>query len=70
MTIFHKMDQVNRALNAAKQAGIQIVNVRAEFIVEKRESALLGLFNQITRQKPREIVSKPVKTQKTEQRVE
>lgn len=51
-TLFHKMDQVNQALEAAKKVGLNIVNVRAEFIVEKKENAILGLFNQIKRQRP------------------
>ncbi len=51
-TLFHKMDQVNQALDAAKRVGLNLVNVRAEFIVEKKENVIIGLFNQIKRQKP------------------
>lgn len=46
------MDQVNKALDAAKKVGLNIVNIRAEFIVEKKENTILGLFNQIKRQRP------------------
>lgn len=32
-TVFHKLDQVNKALDVTKKVGLNLVNVRAEFIV-------------------------------------
>lgn len=46
------MDNVNRSLDALKCLNIPLINIRAEFIVEKKEKSLLGLFSQITKQKP------------------
>ncbi len=51
-TIFHKMDNINKALEGAKTLGLTIVNVRAEAIVEEKEAAILGLLNQLARQRP------------------
>ena len=52
-TIFHKLDHSNKAIEGAKNIGLEIVNVRAESIVEMKETAVLGLMNQIMRQCPR-----------------
>lgn len=51
-TLFHKLDQVNKALEGAKKVGLNLVNARAESIVEQKENIILGMFNQIMRQKP------------------
>lgn len=66
------MDQVNQALEAAKKVGLNLVNIRAEFIVEKKENTIIGLFNQIKRQKPGPKTEKKVepKPQPVEKKVE
>lgn len=46
------MDNVNRALDAMKKLDLSIINIRAEFIVERKERSLIGLFNQLTKQRP------------------
>lgn len=34
--IFHKLDHNNRAIDGARKIGLEIVNIRAEGIVEKK----------------------------------
>lgn len=58
-TLFHKLDQVNKALEGAKAIGLNLVNARAQSIVEMKENIVLGMFNQIIRQKPQVGVEKP-----------
>lgn len=32
-TVFHKLDQVNKALDSFKSVGLNIINIRAQYIV-------------------------------------
>ena len=44
---YHKIENLNLAIESARSIGCMVVNVRPEFIMEKREHIVLGLIWQI-----------------------
>lgn len=48
-TTYHKIENLNLAIESARSIGCMVVNVRPEFIMEKREHIILGLIWQIIR---------------------
>lgn len=56
-TLFHKLDHNNKALDGAGKIHLEIVNIRAENIVEMKEATIIGFMNQVVRQRPKEKVA-------------
>jgi hypothetical protein len=48
-TNYHKIENLNLAISSAKSIGCTVINVRPEFIMEKREHIVMGLIWQIIR---------------------
>lgn len=48
-TPYHKIENLNLAISSAKSIGCTVINVRPEFIMEKREHIVLGLIWQVIR---------------------
>ena len=48
-TTYHKIQNLNLGISSAKSIGCTVINVRPEFIMEKREHIVLGLIWQIIR---------------------
>lgn len=48
-TTYHKIENLNLAIESARSIGCMVVNVHPEFIMEKREHIVLGLIWQIIR---------------------
>lgn len=46
---YQKIENLNLAISSAKSMGCSVINVRPEFIMEKREHIVLGLIWQIIR---------------------
>ena len=46
---YHKIENLNLAIESARSIGCMVVNIRPEFIMEKREHIVLGLIWQIIR---------------------
>lgn len=44
---YQKIENLNLAISSAKSIGCKVVNIRYEFIMEKREHIVLGLVWQI-----------------------
>lgn len=44
---YHKLENLNLAISSAKAIGCTVINIRPEFIMEKREHIVFGLLWQI-----------------------
>lgn len=60
---FNKLEHANKAIDSAKKIGLEIVNIRAEHIVDMKEASVIGLMNQIMRQCPKEKPAKKISPQ-------
>ena len=50
-TMYHKIENLNLAIESARSIGCVVINLNPQFIMEKREHILLGLIWQIIRVK-------------------
>ena len=44
---YHRIENLNLAIDSARSIGCTVINIRPEFIIEKREHIVLGLIWQI-----------------------
>jgi hypothetical protein len=50
--IFHKIENLNLAIESARAIGCTVVNIQPQFILDKREHIILGLIWQIIKVPP------------------
>lgn len=50
--MFHKIENLNLAIESARSIGCVVINLNPQFIMEKREHIVLGLIWQIIRVTP------------------
>ena len=48
-TMYHKIENLNLAIESARSIGCVVVNLSPQFVMEKREHIVLGLIWQIIR---------------------
>jgi hypothetical protein len=48
-TIYHKIENLNLAIESARSIGCVVINLSPQFIMEKREHIVLGMIWQIIR---------------------